>query len=193
MLHATPAYPMNCSDFLASYTDYRDGVIATEATEAIRAHLNACPSCRRYANVLEHGASVLRSLPTPELREDFKPRLRHRLYHVDDGRALNAHLSGAPTLTVLGIAIILTALAWTPAFRASPRDVRLEPIVVDRAPRRASPVVPVSLTPLGVFGTKRPGDLDVGLWDRTLLYEYSALSQRYNQRARARRIADPDR
>ena len=182
---------MTCSDFVTRFTNYFDGSAPPEEFEAIEKHLQRCDSCVRYRNVLEHGAAVLRSLPEPELREDFGPRLRHRLYHVDDHRAVSAHQSGAPALAVLGIAILLTALAWAPALRGRSPDVVLEPIVVDRAPRGA--VRFTSLAPPGTFSTKNPADLDNGLWDNTLLYEYSALSQRYRQRARLRRLAETDR
>jgi anti-sigma factor RsiW len=184
---------MNCSDFLTSFTDYLDGRVSAPVAEEIEGHLRVCDSCIRYRRVVEEGATLLSSLPAPELHEDFEPRLRHRLYHVDDERVLSAHQSGASAMTVLGIAILLTALAWAPMLRGGGPDVRLEPIVVDRAPRRASPFRPALLAPPGTFSTKTPSELDDGLWDNTLLYEYSALSQRYNQRMRARRVADFDR
>ncbi len=182
---------MTCSDFVTRFTNYLDGSEPPEESKAIEEHLRGCDSCARYRNVLAHGAAVLRSLPEPELREDFEPRLRHRLYHVDDQRSVAAHQSGAPALAVLGIAILLTALAWAPALRGRSTDVVLEPIVVDRAPRRA--VRFTSLAAPGTFSTKNPADLDNGLWDNTLLYEYSPLSRRYPQRTRLRRAVETDR
>ena len=184
---------MHCSDFLARFNDYLDGPVPPGEVESMEEHLRGCDSCKRYRKVLKLGATVLRALPEPKLREDFEPRLRHRLYHVDDERAVTAHQSGAPALTVFGIAILLTALAWAPALRGGSSDVLLEPIVVDRAPRRASPFRSVSFVPPGAFSTKNPANLDDGLWDNTLLYEYSALSQLYNQHARVRRVGEPDR
>jgi anti-sigma factor RsiW len=181
---------MNCSEFLVRFTDYLDGATAPEETGAFEAHVRECAACGRYRAVLEEGASVLRTLPQPSLREDFEPRLRHRLYHVDDERALNAHQSGTPALTVLGIAILLTALAWAPVLRGGATEVVLEPIVIDRAPRRASSFLPVMLAPPGTASTRTPADIANGLWENTLLYDYSALSQRYDQRARVRRVAD---
>lgn len=184
---------MTCSEFMERFSDYLDGSTPHEEAAALEAHLERCRPCRRYRNVVEHGADVLRSLPGPQLREDFEPRLWHRLYHVDDERALGAPQSGAPALTVLGIAILLTALAWAPVLRDGPQDLQLDPIVVDRAPRREAPIRPATFLPAGTFGTKNPRDIGVGLWERTLLYEYSALSQRYNQRGGIRRVSEPDR
>jgi anti-sigma factor RsiW len=180
---------MNCSDFLSRFTDYRDGVLPEAEVEAVESHLRDCDTCGRYHDVLERGSDLLRALPEPELRADFVPRLRHRLYHVDDERALAAHQSGAPALTVLGIAIILTALAWAPVLRGAGGDLVLEPIVVDRVPDR-SHLRPALLAPPGTFSTSTPSEIPSELFENTLLYDYSALSQRYNQRARVRRVAE---
>lgn len=177
---------MDCSQVVARFTDYLDGQASADEASAIERHLDGCSKCIRYENVLKHGALLLRSLPEPELREDFVPRLQHRLFDVDNERILREHGgSGAPALTVLAIAILLAAVAWSPALFLSSPVVQLEPIVVDRAPER-SPFRPVSATPPGTFSTK--GDTELpGLWANTLLYDYTPLSQRYQQRARARR------
>lgn len=145
----------------------------------MEAHLAHCESCRRYHRVLEDGSSLLRSLPKPELREDFAPRLQHRLYHVQEERSLSEHAtSGAPALTVLGIAVLLAAVAWAPMLRGSAPVVQLAPIVVDRAPPRL-PAIPPS--PLGTqVGSRADRDLDdVDLWGDTRLYEYSSLRRQY--------------
>lgn len=178
---------MNCSQVVAHFTDYLDGVASAEEDAAIERHLEGCPRCVRYENVLRHGAELLRTLPEPELREDFVPRLQHRLFHVDNDRAIREHGgSGAPAMTVLAIAVLLAAVAWSPVLFTGSPVVELEPIVVDRAPAR-SPVRPVSTTPPGTFSTKSEADLVEGLWANTLLYDYTPLSQRYERRARARR------
>lgn len=180
---------MNCSDLLARFTDYLDGTASDEEMVEFERHLDTCASCVRYRAVLERGADLLRALPEPELREDFGPRLQHRMYHVDDERVLGAHAaSGAPALTVLGIAVLLTAVAWSPTLFTGQPLVQLEPIVVDRAPTR-SPVRPASVTPPGTFSSKTETVLAEGLWANTLLYDYSPLSQRYDRRARAKRRA----
>lgn len=181
---------MNCSQVVDNFSDYLDGAASDEHAAAIEGHLESCPECSRYSTVLKRGARLLRSLPEPELREDFVPRLQHRLFHVDNERAVQAHgASGAPALTVLGIAVLLAAIAWSPTFFSGSPVVQLDPIIVDRAPT-ASVVRPVSATPPGTFSTKSPADLMEGLWANTLLYDYSPLSQRYEQRARVRRASE---
>ncbi|HUF75957.1 MAG TPA: zf-HC2 domain-containing protein [Longimicrobiales bacterium] len=171
---------MNCSEFVARFTDYADGEAPPTDVEAMEEHLGSCESCRRYRSVVEHGAALLRSLPAPELREDFQPRLQHRLYHVQEERSLPEQVtSRTPAFAVFGIALLLTAVAWSPLLRGSAPVIQLEPIVVDRAPT-APRVRPVS-TQRRPLQLRAAPALNEGLWDDTrLLYEYSPLSRRYD-------------
>lgn len=178
---------MNCSEFVTRFTDYVDGGAPHEDMRAMEEHLCGCDSCRRYKTVVEHGAQLLRSLPAPELREDFEPRLQHRLYHVQEERVLSeAATSRTPALTVLGIALLLTAVAWSPLLRTGAPVVELPPIVVDRAP------LPLRVRPAGAeagpLRLRATPALDQGLWDDTRLYEYSPLSRRYERDLRARQV-----
>lgn len=185
---------MNCSDFVARSSDYFDGSAPVEDIEAMEEHLRACVSCRRYKVVYEQGTSLLRSLPEPEIGEDFEPRLKHRLFHVDDRRALLDNSGSAtPALTVLGLAVLLSAVAWSPLLRSDGPVVDLPPIVVDD-------VRPESARPLGAsFGAGFVstagwvsaagfGGLERGLWDDARLYEYSRLSKRYPRGDALRRV-----
>jgi hypothetical protein len=105
---------------------------------------------------------------------------------VDQERSLRRHTSSGTTgLAMVGMAILLTAVAWSPALRPSPPTVELEPIVVSRPPvvyrPRASTVFSTA------FRTSpRPHTVTTaGLWDdaHALLFEYSRLSQRYARRS----------
>lgn len=179
---------MDCSDFVARFTDYFDGLSSSEEAEAIRTHSKECSSCRRYQAVFEKGASLLRALPEPELAEDFQPRLTHRLYHVADERVLVDHsASGATALTVLGVAVLLTAVAWAPLLTEQAPVVELAPIVVDRAPISASTRVTGAQTN-GARAATALAILDRGLWDGARLYEYSPLSQRYRREGSMRQV-----
>ena len=93
---------MNCTEVVDRFSEYLDGTASETDAAAVEGHLEACPKCARYHSVLVGGTKVLRRLPEPELRGDFEPRLRHRLYHVDDERVLRDHAaSGASAVTVL--------------------------------------------------------------------------------------------
>lgn len=96
-------------------------------------------------------------------------------------------MSGAPALTVVGIAVLLTAVAWAPLMHGSAPQVQLAPIVVDRAPVRRTvlPAVRMRTVP------SRPAepDLDAELWnDDTRLYEYSQLRRRYEGEPQPRQV-----
>lgn len=185
---------MDCSDFVARFTDYVDGTAAPAEAEALQAHLESCESCRRYKTVVEHGAALLRSLPVPELREDFEPRLQHRLYHVQEERSLPEHAtSRTPALAVFGIAVLLTAVAWSPMLRGGAPVVQLDPIVVDRAPA-APPRARLATPNRRPLELRAASSLDAGLFEDTRLYEYTRLSRRYEDDLRARQVGlAPDR
>lgn len=187
--HSSPD-PMNCSQVVSNFTDYLDGLASDEDSAAIERHLEGCPKCVRYRDVLESGSELLRTLPEPELREDFVPRLQHRLFDIENDRVVRVTAeSGAPAMTVAAIAVLLAVIAWSPVLFTGSPVVQLEPIVVDRAPTRTA-VRPVSVTPPGTFSTASQRNLPQGLWANTLLYDYTPLSQRYDQRARVRRTSE---
>lgn len=178
---------MDCSELIARFSDYIDGSASSEDVRAMEDHLASCASCHRYKAVLENSSSLLKSLPRVELREDFTPRLQHRLYHVQEERVFTDHVaSGAPALAVLGIAVLLAVVAWAPVLRDSAPVVQLAPIVVDRAPLRLPSASNGALGALD--GGHEGGDLTIDLWDDTRLYEYSQLNRRYQGDAQNRQV-----
>ena len=68
---------MNCTEFLYSYSDFRDGVI-TDARKLryMREHLTRCLACARYDTSVRHGVSALGEI---EPSADFRERLRQRI------------------------------------------------------------------------------------------------------------------
>ncbi|HSG06750.1 MAG TPA: zf-HC2 domain-containing protein [Longimicrobiales bacterium] len=177
---------MTCTEFVESFSDYHDGTATEAQVHEAESHLARCRRCRRYRDVVARGADLLRSLPAPDIREDFVHRLQHRLYHVDEAAALDRHTSsGANALAVLGVAILLTAVAWSPALRPGSPVVELAPIVVSRPP--VSRVRPVAFSALS---TVRPAlrASDSVLWNdaHTLLFEYSRLARRYGHASAVR-------
>ena len=187
---------MNCTDVVECFTDYLDGASAPSEEIAIEEHLRQCPECSRYRYVLVHGAELLRDLPEPELKDDFTPRLEHRLFHVDDDRAIAAH-SGSRTqaMTVVGIALQLTGVAWSPTLFLRVPAVELPVIVVDEPPLHGAGY-PSYTMPIDVLDSN-PSDqvarLEENLWVNQLIYDYSPLSDRYERRPRVRRVGQFDR
>ncbi len=175
---------MDCKDFMTRASDYFDGSTSQPETALMEGHLRQCISCQRYKVVYEEGTSLLRALPEPKLGEDFEPRLRHRLFHVDDRRALLDHSGSAtPALTVLGLAVLLTVIAWSPLLREEPPVVDLAPIVVDQVPEAPPAYSAADGRAAVVFSA-----LGRGLWDDARLYEYTRLSKRYARDGSIRRV-----
>ncbi len=168
---------MTCLEFVEIYSDVHDGTASPETVRAAEEHLSACASCRRYRRVVERGADLLRALPAPEVGEDFVPRLQSRLLHEEQEAFLRRHAnSGATALAVVGMALLLTFVAWAPALRRSAPVVELAPIVVSDPPRPARAPVSFTAFALQSTATVRPADL----WGdaRTLLFQYSRLARR---------------
>ncbi len=175
---------MTCSEFVEGFSEVYDGVASEEAVRAAEEHLASCSSCRRYRYVVERGAELLRALPATNVHEDFAPRLRHRLLHAEGDALIRRHTdSGATALAVLGIAVLLTAVAWAPALRPSAPVVELAPIVVDSPPAAARTRSVASFSAFASETTAKP--LQADLWGdaRTLLFQYSRLAQRYGPRS----------
>jgi anti-sigma factor RsiW len=136
---------MDCIEFLSRYSEYVDGVGGAGAA-AFERHLGSCPSCARYHRVVREGCGLLRQLPPVHASEDFLPRLRHKLFHLEDELSRRPALTGS---TVMGAVLILgfVAAAWVPALLHR-HEVVLPPIVVE-APSRPEPARLV-YTPLWV-------------------------------------------
>lgn len=177
---------MTCSDFLVRYSEFLDGETPPEDWSAFRSHLDACPSCRRYDRVVTRGISLLRSLPAPRVGDDFKDRLRHSLYTIDEDLRLRRHrphgASGGGAMAVMAAAVLVMAVLWTPALWESTPTVDLPAIVVDRPETHAAhPLPPPSLYD---FPERRPSlarDVDFWTGSNTLLFEHSTLYNRHRE------------
>ena len=173
---------MECSQFLALSSDFLDGRIGADLSDEMTGHLAVCESCRRYHSALEQGVDLLRALPDLDPPEDFKARLTHRIYHIEDGpRIARESLdSGATTLSVVAVALLLGLAAWIPRADLGGKAVELPPVVVRSpatetfTPRHRRPTFPRGPS---VFTT---ADFQDGPWGDThrLLFEYSSLSER---------------
>jgi len=174
---------MQCSEFQVLSFEARDGRIDGNREGELEIHLAACPRCRRFQDALEKGVELLRSLPSLDVPDDFRPRLSHRIYHIEDGASIARETlgSGATTLSVVGVAILLAFAAWTPRTGIGGTSLELPAVVVDQPPTR-------SFTPSHRRPTfpRRPSffttaDFQDGPWGdaHRVLFQYSSLSGRY--------------
>ena len=126
---------MDCKEFLSRYTEYRDGLMGPADVARAEVHLSGCASCQRYRRVVDRGIRELRTTPSATAGDDFRDRLQHRIYHLRDGDTLadgGARSSGASAVAAVGIAILLTAAAWSPVLRQAGNSVTLPAVVVSR-------------------------------------------------------------
>ncbi|MEE9208176.1 MAG: zf-HC2 domain-containing protein [Gemmatimonadota bacterium] len=158
---------MNCQAFLDAYTEYRDGLLDDLRLADVERHLATCESCRRYDSVYCRGIELLRTLPTAESAEDFMPRLRHRLYNVDDGiyQASRRQLGGSAAL--IGVASVgLLALLWLPFTARTSVEFQLQAVAAERLAESASSTVPalfLSEPIVATVGSQDGSDLDARL------------------------------
>jgi anti-sigma factor RsiW len=144
---------MTCSEFLEGFSEFYDAVGSSPVRRRAEEHIATCPRCRRYVEIVDRGRDLLRSSPPVPVSGDFRDRLRHRLYHVDDGEALSriGSASGTTAMTALGMAIVLVFAAWAPTLLSLRPEVELTPIVVSRPEPRTLGlrIPPISLFPVG--------------------------------------------
>lgn len=171
---------MTCPDFIEGFSRYVDGVASASFGEEAERHLEACGDCRRYVEVYQRGRALLRSFPEVEVDEDFRPRLRHRLYHIEDRDVLEpggASGSATTAVTALGMAMLLVLAAWSPLLTVDRPTVELSPIVVSTPESR-----PLGLRSEGVRLFPDDGTASLGRsapgWRRSLLFQYSPLATR---------------
>lgn len=120
---------MDCGEFLEGYSDYSDGLRTPEQLRDFDSHLRECRTCARYHRVVEQGIDLFRHLPRPDASPDFLPRLRHRLYHIDDHTVLGSRLGGGAALVAMA-AVGLLAVVWLPFASRIPVEIELAPVAV---------------------------------------------------------------
>ena len=183
---------MTCSKYFKNFSDLIDGNTAKEDVRAFEEHLDECSACSRHRRVIEQGSALLRALPRPKLSENFVPKLRHRLYHVDDQYPLRSPASVAMPAALLATAVALMIISWLPVLRDATPEIALETVVVEQPPLRVTrqPIVMSSSSsgfvvyPFADFSEETLSDFRQELWNEAhvLLFEYSPLSQRSRQR-----------
>ena len=103
---------MTCAEFLARYTDFRDGLItAPRDVRRFTRHLTQCRACQRYDAAVRRGVLELRAGDTLHPSADFRSRLEGRLRRegLVTGPVLPARARVAAALLV-AVAVALVAL-----------------------------------------------------------------------------------
>lgn len=138
---------MDTESFLKRYSDYRDGLLSPEQATEFEKEISSCCAHARYHEVIQEGVELLAHLPEAESSDDFMPRLRHRLYNVDEGVATTGHWRGgsAALLGVAGVGIL--ALFWLPFAATVPMELELPPVAAQTPNAAASAVVPALFRP----------------------------------------------
>lgn len=125
---------MGCEDFLESYSDFVDGRLEPARHGAFEAHLERCASCARYDRVVQRGLFIFRNLPELQPSSDFLPRLRHRLYHVQDQERIARGTPVGSAALVAVAAVGFLAVAWLPFATRLTVELELPPVAVEAPP-----------------------------------------------------------
>jgi len=170
---------MNCSEFLASFSEYYDAAPGSPERRAGELHVESCEPCARYVHVVDRGVSLLRTMPSPRPAANFFRRLEHRILHVLDDDSRHGSSSALPMATVVGMAVLLTVVAWSPALRNATPEVELDPIVVSNPPEDARRYS--GRPPFLLGGEATPLAVGQDLFDdpTSLFFQYSPLGAKY--------------
>ena len=106
---------MTCREFVARYSEYRDGLITAprEARQFAR-HLASCRACQRYDAALRRGIGSLQT-PGPEPDTAFRSRLDRRLAS-ERAKAGRPSSPARPAFAAaLLVAIAIGLIAWETA------------------------------------------------------------------------------
>jgi len=173
---------MDCQEYLSRFSEYLDGRTEADVSSEIEEHRSQCERCSRYSHTLEAGRGILQALEPLEVPADFRPRLHHRIYHIEDGAPIARHSlrSGATMVSVFAMAVLVAVSAWAPVIRSPEASIELPAIVVaDPAPPSFTPVPSTPTFPrnLSIFTTSEFQD---GIWGNShdLLREYSPILDR---------------
>lgn len=107
---------MECSDFLAWYSDFRDGLITDPGVLVeLERHRRRCRRCARYHNALTRGVDALRALddmePSPAFRRELRARLAAAVLSTGRAPSLRpAALAGAVLVVVGGALLVYEGL-----------------------------------------------------------------------------------
>ena len=119
---------MTCQEFLARYTDYRDGLIgAPREARRFARHLATCPTCSRYDVALREGVGALQSQGRQEPDAEFRQRLARRLAG-ERARAARPFSPRRPAVAAALLIVVAIGLLVWEAARRPPTVSSLPPL-----------------------------------------------------------------
>ncbi|HUH12043.1 MAG TPA: hypothetical protein VMK65_03000, partial [Longimicrobiales bacterium] len=128
-----PDEGLTCQEFRAGHVEHMDGLLRGERAERWAAHARTCLPCARYDRTVRRACALARAMPALSASDEFRPRLQHRLFHVQDEERLSRRGSRGHVGLSVAVAGLMTALAWSPLLVEGPDPVELSPVQA-RAP-----------------------------------------------------------
>lgn len=122
---------MNCAEFLARYSEFRDGTVtAPRELRRFRRHVAVCARCQAFDTAVRNGVAALRDVTPVTPSASFRRKLDERLAAERAGSAPRR----APVLVrVAGGLLVLAAMslvAWEAGRRTAPgAEPSLPPVV----------------------------------------------------------------
>jgi hypothetical protein len=110
--NAGRSHEVGCDEYMASHSEYLDGLLSPMVAAQLSAHADACASCARYDRIVRKGVDLVRDLPDVEPSVEFEMRLQHRIFHMQDAAALRPRSASAAS--ALAVAAAVALLAWSP-------------------------------------------------------------------------------
>lgn len=173
---------MTCSDFLLRYTDLRDGELSVEDARTFAEHLDSCPVCRRYDQVISRGTEVLRAVPTEGPKDDFRARLQHSIYALhEERRRRRVPRPGSGAMTLLATVALVAAVMFTSLITEPESAVDLPPLVVEAPTNAPIRSILERRVPLPVSMALPFEERDLWTRSNALLYQHSSLYQRHRE------------
>lgn len=159
---------MRCTEFLAHYSDYRDGRASDpEMLRALVRHVQRCPRCMRYDAQVARGVLLLRAASDLRPSTHFGRRLRRRI--AQDAVAGAPGRTGRPSvMATLTFAAAVVLVIWQTSGdrgRAASPDPVAAPITASSLPALVTPLTPLPSFVVPAFSDvwRAPGVTEVTL------------------------------
>lgn len=125
---SVPRPGLSCAEFRARHAEHVDGLLSDTEEPRWREHARTCLPCARHDRAVRRACDLVRSLPCLSASEEFQPRLRHRIFHIQDEEHFTHRGSGGHVAVSLAVACLMAALAWSPLLQGGPEPLELAPV-----------------------------------------------------------------